>query len=134
MNVAASMGGTAIEDPNPPMAEMGKGPPQARRAERHAHVVVGHDERVIPDAQPAHRPGKPFRGSQHVRHGVVRVGEVCGHSHEHRSGNAARRVTVTVVEGDLAAVHPAQTPADIDDPQVRILQVGGQPLRRDERR
>jgi Right handed beta helix region len=116
----------AVEDADVAGAEHGEHPPHPRRREEPGAVV--HDDRhVLGDAERAHRGGERLGGGQHVRQRGIGV--------PHRvdvDADRARDVPGPVLRLRIA-VHRRQVPRTVDDDQVRLVEMPGEPARHDER-
>jgi hypothetical protein len=107
------------------VTEGAKRPPHARGADDPAHVVDDHPVAAA-DAERAHGTGEVIRGRQHVGQGigVVRDGVDV---EEHR----ARDVLLLEVRARVT-LELGHVPAAVDDADVGIAEVRGEPLGPDD--
>ena len=121
----------AVEDGlAPAMAQVVEHPPQPG-GDPAADVVVGDDEIVRADPRGRQAAGEVGRDRQRVAArppGTGRERKVAVEVEEDRTGQVAGLV------GAASGPDLAEDPADVDDPDVRIVDPGDELLRRDERR
>jgi len=102
------------------------------------HVVVAaveHDERPVPDAEPAEGLGQARRVGHGEPEAAGPIGQRGNRVGEHRSRNVSRGVE------RLRALHPEVAPvrqhvirdAALDQPDLRAIEAGGELRRRDQR-
>ena len=102
------------------MAEHPERPPHPRRRRR-GRRVVDDDRVVVVDAQPLHRVGEHVRGRQHVGEVAADIADPVD-VEEFGAGD----VLVPVFGAGIAA-GPRQVEAAVEHPDVRVVEVLGQP-------
>ncbi len=112
----------AIENPDVGGAEHVEHPPHPRRREQ-AGAVVHHDGHAVGDAQLTHRRCEALGSGQHVRQRRRRVPHRLDVD-AHRTGDVPRQILRVRVP-----VHRRQVPGTVDDAQLRLAEVLGEPGR-----
>ena len=114
-----------VEDRGPRVAEVVQHPPQSGRHPA-ADVVVDRDQVAIADPGPAEAGGERERIGQRMAAGALGGRQVAVDVEVNRVGQ------VTCVIGGASRTGLAQVPADVDDPQVGIVDPGGKLLGADQ--
>ena len=101
-------------------------------------MIDGHHERIIADAPLRHRLGESVRRRDLDGNGIVGVDDVGRPVDVDRAGDVAGQVFVarTTIIGLLHAggdLSGHDRPPHVDDAHIRVVQVLGQPVCRDEK-
>src|SRR5918998_463157 len=121
------------EDADVIVAVVGERPPKAG-GELATRVVVDDDVGAVTDAQRVHQGGETVRRGDLCGHGVIGVGNVVGPVDVDGAGDVG--LVVLVARGQIlcllatvAKIPLLYVAADVNYPQVRVVEVLGEPLR-----